>query len=198
MKQKTTSTSCALVVSQSSESNISDRGHRVMSHEDKLKLPISELTPWRPSMCPMGKGKACQTPGWSRGGPLCSLVPILPLQDHFQWPRDCLMVQGSPQKKRPCPKDTFKVLSVRHWGIRPSVWSRGGSLCSLVPMQWLEGCQTGAFSSARLLRAKKRPCPAEAFKVTPMKHWSIQPLIWARQGSLGSLVPIQLLGGPLL
>ena len=124
-------------------------------------------------------------PNPATGGPL----PVaLGLVD----PRD------SEHKKRPCPKDTFKVLSVRHWGIRPFVWSRGGSLCSLVPMQWLEGCQTGAFSSARLLWAKKRPCPAEAFKVTPMKHWSIQPLIWARQGSLGSLVPIQLLDGPLL
>ena len=50
-------------------------------------------------MCRMGKGKACQTPGWSRGGPLCSLVPILPLQDHFQWPRDCSMIQGSTKKE---------------------------------------------------------------------------------------------------
>ena len=30
--------------------------------------------------------------------------------------------------------------------MSPPRWSRGGSLCSLVPMQWLEGCQTGAFS----------------------------------------------------
>ena len=52
------------------------------------------------------------------------------------------------KKERPCPKEALKVLPVRHWGSQPSVWSIEGSLCSLVPMKWPEGCWMGSLDGS--------------------------------------------------
>ena len=42
------------------------------------------------------------------------------------------------ERKGPCPAEALKVLPAKHWGSQLSVWSIGGSLCSLVSIQLLE------------------------------------------------------------
>ena len=54
------------------------------------------------------------------------------------------------------------------------------------------------YGSAQAFFAKKRPCPTEALKVLPVRHWGSQQSAWSSEGSLCSLAPIQMLEDPLL
>ena len=88
--------------------------------------------------------------------------------------------------------EAFKVPHMKRQGMSPPRVVQGR-----VPVQFGPNPAT-AGSLWRALRLsgkealqKKRPCPTEAFKVPPVRHWGIQSSAWPRGGLLCSLVPIQ-------